>query len=205
MNTPALTAARHHDDAPQPATPRAKRHTARHRKNLVTATAIALAITGILGLVVATAPDEPFGQPLQNTAKPADGESDRSGVAAVQDSVHVTPYGPPVGVDVALQRACGAITVVDALTAEQRDGDPYPGKAAAPAPDGHALIGFASALNHVDRQGLTTTLNAAITAHVYALTNLGAMINHHATPEDVGSMAIVVDTTASVLHEFCAT
>ncbi|MBN3459486.1 hypothetical protein JNN96_36225 [Mycobacterium sp. DSM 3803] len=205
MTTPTLTAAaQHHDDASQPATRWARRGTARHRKNLVTATAIALAITGILGLVVATAPSERRPQPLQNTAKPAGEESERSGVAAVQDGVHVTPYGPPAGVDVALQRACGAITVVDALTAEQRDGDPYPGKAA-PPPDGHALIGYANALNHVDRQGLTTTLNAAITAHVYALTNLGAMINHHATPEDVGSMAIVVDTTATVLHEFCAT
>jgi hypothetical protein len=201
MNTPALTAAgHHHDDAPQPATRWARRDTTRHRKNLVTATAITLAITGILGLVVATAPGERGPQPLAEYRQPP--EPDRSVAAAPQDSVHVTPYGPPVGADVALQRACGAIMVIDALTAEQRDGDPYPGKAAA-RPDGHALIGFASALNRVDRQGLSTTLNAAITAHVYALTNLGAMINHRASHEDVSSMVTVVDTTAAVLHEFC--
>lgn len=70
MTTPALTAADHHDDAPQPATRWARRGTGRHRhrRNLVTATAIALAITGILGLVVATAPSELGPRPLQNTA-----------------------------------------------------------------------------------------------------------------------------------------
>ncbi|GAB5901838.1 hypothetical protein [Mycolicibacterium mageritense] len=203
MNTPALTAAaQHHDDASQPATPRAKRRTARHRKNLVTATAIALAFTGILGLVVATAPSERGPQPLAEHRQPP--EPDRSGAAAPQDSVHVTPYGPPYGADLVLERACGAIKVIDSLTTKTLEQEPYPGKDTPPL-DGHVLIEYANALNHVDRQGLSTTLNAAITAHVYALTNLGAMINHHASHEDVGSMVIVVDTTAAVLHEFCRT
>ncbi|TXI53500.1 hypothetical protein [Mycolicibacterium mageritense] len=205
MTTPALTsAAQRHDGAPQPATPRAKRRSDRHRKNLVTATAIALAITGILGLVVATAPEETFGQSLRNTAKPADGEANRSGAAAPQDRVHTTPYGPPYGADLVLERACGAIALADALTTKTLEQEPYPGKNTPPL-DGHAFIGYANALNLVDRQGLSNTLNAAITAHVYALTNLGAMINHQASHDDIASMAIVVDTTATVLHEFCST
>lgn len=205
MNTPTLAAAaQHHDDAPRPATRWTKRVTARHRKNLITATAIALATTGILGLVVATTPSELGSQSPAEHRQPPDGKTDRSGAAARQDSVHVTPYGPPYGPDVALQRACGAITVIDTLTTETFEHEPYPGKAA-PPPDGHVLIGYANGLNNVDRQGLSPTLNAAITAHVYALTNLGAMINHHASRDDVESMATVVDTTAAVLHEFCRT
>ena len=94
--------------------------------------------------------------------------------------------------------------MIDTLTTETFEHEPYPGKAA-PPPDGHVLIGYANGLNNVDRQGLSPTLNAAITAHVYALTNLGAMINHHASRDDVESMATVVDTTAAVLHEFCRT
>lgn len=94
--------------------------------------------------------------------------------------------------------------MIDSLTTKTFEQEPYPGKDT-PLLDGHVLIEYANALNHVDRQGLSTTLNAAITAHIYALTNLGAMINHHASHEDVGSMVTVVDTTAAVLHEFCRT
>lgn len=86
-------------------------------------------------------------------------------------------------------------------TPELAAAQPHDG--ATPPPDGHRLIGYANVLNHVERHGLSKTMNASITAHVYALTNLGAMINHHADNEDVGSMAIVVDTTAAVLREFC--
>lgn len=115
----------------------------------------------------------------------------------------MSPYGPPYGADVVLQRACGAIIMIDALARDASDPEPDPGKVAMPA-DGHTLIGYANALNHVAGQGLSDTLKAAITAHVYALTNLGAMINHHAADDDVSSMAIVVETTAAVLREFCA-
>ncbi|MBN3458437.1 hypothetical protein JNN96_30815 [Mycobacterium sp. DSM 3803] len=202
MTTPALTAADHHDDAPQPATRWARRGTGRHRhrRNLVTATAIALAITGILGLVVATAPSELGPHPLAEHRQPP--EPDRSAATAPQDSFHVAPYGPTYGADLVLERVCGAIKVIDTLTRKTLEQEPYLGKDTPPLA-GHALIEYANALNHVDRQGLSTTLNAAITAHVYALTNVGAMINHHSGEDDISSMSTVVTMTAAVLHEVC--
>lgn len=187
MDTPQL-ADTQPDDAPKPGTRWAGVVTAFNRKRLLTAAAVSLVATGTLGLIVVNVPNESRSQPVQNSAKPASfggfGPS--------------SPYPP----DVAQERACGAIAVIGALTNDSIDPEPYPGKAT-PPPDGDVIIGYANALNHVERQGLSDTMNASITAHVYALTNLGAMINHHADHEDIGSMAIVVDTTAAVLHELC--
>lgn len=46
-------------------------------------------------------------------------------------------------------------------------------------------------------------MNAALTAHAYALTNLGALINHGANREDIASMATVTDTTSRTIEALC--
>lgn len=108
---------------------------------------------------------------------------------------------PPAPADVAQERACGAFNVVESLS---RD-------AAAPlaTPRGGAnsartdLVGLAGALNQLDRRALSRQMNAALTAHAVALTNLGALIRHDASRDDITSMVAVTDATGSTLAALC--
>lgn len=110
------------------------------------------------------------------------------------------PPGPP---HVALERACGAFGVLDKLTHDAVSPTPDPGNPA-PHPNGANVIAYASALRTVDGPGLTPALNAALTAHAYAVTNLGSLINHGASVDDIASMATVADMTGRTVQTMCA-
>lgn len=100
------------------------------------------------------------------------------------------------------ERACGALDAIDHLADDAINPTADPGNPA-PKPNGTNIISFASALQRVDRQGLSEPMSAAINAHAYALTNLGALINHGASREDIASMATVADTTSRTIDAFC--
>ncbi|QSN49699.1 hypothetical protein [Mycobacteroides abscessus] len=65
------------------------------------------------------------------------------------------------------------------------------------------LIDVANALNAVDRSGLSPAMNAAIKAHTVALTNLGALVNHKGSRQDIESMATVAKATGNTVHTLC--
>lgn len=99
--------------------------------------------------------------------------------------------------------ACGGFTAISRLADEAIAPAPDPGDPT-PRPDGTQVINYASALQTIDRQGLSAPMAAALTAHAYALTNLGALINHGASREDIDSMATVADTTWRTVQALCA-
>lgn len=166
------------------------------RVMLVAVTATVLLATAGLGLLVVT----DRGQHSVSQTAP---------VSALQRTIEQPPIrgesgpGSPYPPDLARARACGAIGVIDTLSADEFTPERAPGQPAPQTSSGRDLIGYADALNAIDRKGLSTTMGAAITAHASAITNLGAMIGHHADAEDIRSMAVVVETTRTVLREFC--
>lgn len=99
------------------------------------------------------------------------------------------------------ERACGAFDALEGLarTIIAPPAQPVPG---AERPQGD-LIAVANALNAVDRRDLSPAMNAAIRAHAVALTNLGALVNHKASREDVQSMSTVAIATGSTLRTLC--
>lgn len=112
------------------------------------------------------------------------------------------PAAPPQSPHVVQDRACGAFIAIDRLAHDAIAPAPDPANPA-PKPNGTNIISYASALQTLDRQGLSTPLAAALNAHAYALTNLGALINHNANREDVASMATVSETTGRVVQALC--
>ncbi|MEW2484186.1 hypothetical protein AB0876_31835 [Mycobacterium sp. NPDC049093] len=110
-----------------------------------------------------------------------------------------TSSGPP---PMSQAHACGAFAAISQLAHEAIAPAPDPGNPA-PHPDGTHVITYASALQTLDRQELSAPMNAAITAYAYALTNLGSLINHGASREDIDSMATVADTTGRTVQALC--
>ncbi len=117
------------------------------------------------------------------------------------DDIAKTESPPPLPADVAQERACGAFIVVERVSAEVASPTPVPVSQAHPGRG--ALIGLANALNQVDRRGLSRQMNAALNAHSVALTNLGALINHGASRDDIASMAAVTKATGSTVTVLC--
>lgn len=106
--------------------------------------------------------------------------------------------GPP---QIGRERACGAFDALEGLARSiiAPPVQPVPG---AERPQGDLIV-VANALNAVDRRDLSPAMNAAIRAHAVALTNLGALVNHKASREDVESMATVAIATGSTLRTLC--
>ena len=155
-----------------------------HARALIfTLATTAIALTGC-------STDDP--QPLSHAAAPAPDLSPTS-----------QPAAPPRPPQVALERACGAFGVLDKLTHDAVNPTPDPGNPA-PHPNGANVIAYASALRTVDGPGLAPALNAALTAHAYAVTNLGSLINHGASGDDIASMATVADMTGRTVKTMCA-
>lgn len=73
-------------------------------------------------------------------------------------------------------RTCGAFSAINNLAQESLWPEPGP---ASYEPRKYDLVGLANALNIVDKQGLSTDMNSALTDYIYALAELGAAINHH--------------------------
>lgn len=141
--------------------------------------------------------------PANDTAQPLRAREDEpEPVATPRDYGYASTADEPTSN--ALQRACGVFNAVDRLTEQSLTPDRGPGQPSAPPIDGHALIEYANTLNVVvDRNGLTKPMSAAIAAHLDALTNLGAMVNHHAGAEDIGSMTTITHATAATIDAFC--
>jgi hypothetical protein len=97
-------------------------------------------------------------------------------------------------------QTCGAFSVTDVLLHESMRPDEAPD---AKPPRIYDLIGLASALNSARSEGLSPALDSAVTAYIYALTNLGAVINHHEPVDDIESMYIVVNTSAQTVTSLC--
>lgn len=168
----------------------------RNRRLLATTAGVSLIATAGLGLVVATNPgDHAIARSVVAEPLPT--------IAAEQPSGR--QFGPTLAYppDIARARACGSISVIDPLTTDELTPERTPGQPAARPADGNDLIGHANALNAIERAGLSGPMSAAITAHAYAITNLGSMINHGSDPDDIDSMTVVVDVTRAVLDEFC--
>lgn len=129
--------------------------------------------------------------------------------------VRTAPYVPdPAGVEkgdvpmpksqrppqIVSERACGAFDALEELAHQIIAPPPHGPVSERPAGE---LIAVASALNAVDRTDVSPAMNAAIRAHAVALTNLGALVNHKASREDIESMATVTIATGSTLHALC--
>lgn len=153
-------------------------------------TAVVLVAMGALGLVVVASAHQ---RPVAHSSTAGNLRS-----IATPQAVGETVYAT----DGERERLCGSVLVIDELTSGILDTRPDAGLSQRPV-DGHQLIAYANALNHIDRSRLSGTTSAAVTAHSYALVNLGAMIDHHATVDDISSMAAVVHATGAVLREFC--
>jgi hypothetical protein len=140
--------------------------------------------------------------PANDTAQPLREDDEPRPAATPLDYGSASTAGNPTSV--ALQRACGVFNAVDRLTDQALTPDRAPGQPSASPIDGHALIEYANTFNVVvDRNGLAKPMSAAIAAHLDALTNLGAMVNHHAGAEDIGSMTTITHATAATVDAFC--
>jgi hypothetical protein len=78
----------------------------------------------------------------------------------------------------------------------------------APGPGGqlprsYDSIGLASALSNIDRSGTSSALDSATNTYIYALANLGAVMNHHEPEDDVGSMRVIVGNAAGTVRSLC--
>lgn len=110
------------------------------------------------------------------------------------------PHFPP---NITEQRFCGAFSVLDTLTNDVIAPSPTPG--GLPGPASASLVTVANALNTVDRDGLSKSMDAAVRAHVHALTYLGALIDHGGanSDDDVETMTSMVGTTGDTVRELC--
>lgn len=99
-------------------------------------------------------------------------------------------------------RACGSFLTIDKLTVDTIAPAPEPGLPnSRPRQD---LIGLANSLSTtIDRQSLSPALNAAITAHVAALANLGAVVNHGSPRDDIADLAAIVNATGRTIRVLC--
>lgn len=160
------------------------------RKLLSVATAITLVALASVGWAVASSahqrPEAHWSTP-ENQMRPLPSPT-------MQEAVR--------GSDGGVERFCGAVLVIDQLTrdaiAARPDAEP-----AKRLVDGHQLSAYGDALNNIDHNVLPSTMSAAATSHSYALVNLGAMINHQASTNEISSMETVVRATGAVLREFC--
>lgn len=160
-----------------------------HRKDVqVRPIRAALIVVAAAAMATGCSTDE---QPTPSSSAPLPGE--------VAEAKRPASSGP---VPMAQARACGAFTAISKLAQEAIAPAPDPGNPT-PRADGTDVITYANALQTLDREGLSAPINAALTAHAYALTNLGALINHGASREDVDSMAIVADTTGRTVQALC--
>lgn len=98
-------------------------------------------------------------------------------------------------------RTCGALDALDGL-AQAIIAPPAQPALDTERPVGN-LIDVANALNAVDRADLSPAMNAAIKAHTVALTNLGALVNHKGSRQDIESMATVAKATGNTVHTLC--
>jgi hypothetical protein len=96
-------------------------------------------------------------------------------------------------------QTCGAFSAIDTLVHESTRQDPEPGQK---PPRTYDLIGLASALNNARAEG-SPALDSAITAYVYALTNLGAVIIHHEPVDDIESMYVIANMTGHTVTTLC--
>lgn len=160
------------------------------RKLLSVATAITLVALASVGWAVATRADQ---RPEAHWSTP-EGALPPWPAPTTQEAVRASDGGNV--------RFCGSVIVIDQLTRDALDGGPDTARPSRPA-DGHQLIAYGDALSNIERNVLPSTMRAAVTSHSYALVNLGAMITHHASTDEISSMETVVHATGAVLREFC--
>ena len=108
-------------------------------------------------------------------------------------------HADPAALTSADREACGAFSMTSALAHESIVPDPGPGGAPSRTYD---LVGLANALNEVTnplsaagRRDISPGLDEDLHSYVYALTTVGAAINHH-EPTDYGTLYKTRDTVA---------
>lgn len=110
---------------------------------------------------------------------------------------------PPMPMTMPDVMKCGSFASIDKLVNyEHSRGDPKQlAPSARPSTD---LIGAADALNNTEVKGISPVLEAAINAYVYAVTNLGAQINHKESPDRIAEMRDLVGRTANTVAIICS-
>ncbi|UHJ58760.1 hypothetical protein LT337_32165 (plasmid) [Mycolicibacterium fortuitum] len=96
-------------------------------------------------------------------------------------------------------QTCGAFQAIDHLADESKD--PLSG------PHGstqtHDFIALSSAMNNARAAELSDSLDAAVTTYVYALANLGAVVNAREPIDDIESMRLIVNLSAHTVATVC--
>lgn len=103
---------------------------------------------------------------------------------------------------IARERACGAVALVDklahnAIAAEAEPGNP------APPQDGKALTQLAESLQTMDRGGLPKALQAAITAYAMSLSDQGAAISRNRDRQTHIVFSSVLLATGDTVRALC--
>ena len=99
-------------------------------------------------------------------------------------------------------RACARFSTIDELV--QRALDPAvltTGEKVQPS--GPGLIGLADTLSNADRQGLSRSLDRALTAYANSLTSLAAHPIHQEPNDEVEEMTQVVSNNGAVIKALC--
>lgn len=109
------------------------------------------------------------------------------------------PYLPP---QIAQERACGAVALVDKLAHSAIAAEAAPGTQAPPQ-DGKALTQLAEALQTMDRSGLPKALQAAITAYAMSLTDQGAAISRNRDQQAHVVFSSVLLATGDTVRALC--
>lgn len=114
------------------------------------------------------------------------------------------PIGePPKGatdLDPTTVRACASFVTVEHLVQRTVAPDKRPDGTARPASN---LIDLADTVNSTRDQGLSDALDRAFTAYAYALTSLGAHIDHKQPADEISEMIQVVNNNGAVIKALC--
>lgn len=114
-----------------------------------------------------------------------------------------TPPRPPLPAPMPDVMMCGSFAAIHQLVRGSHAPE-------IPAPAGLATtrpptdyIGAADALNNTEIAGTSPVLSAAINAYVYAVTNLGAAINHNEPKDRIEDMRDLAGRTGNTVTTFC--
>lgn len=110
------------------------------------------------------------------------------------------PLPPPIP-DVMM---CGSFAAIHQLVRGPRAPEGPAPAGVAPMRPPTDYIGVADALNNTEIEGASPVLNAAIDAYVYAVTTLGAAINHNEAKDHVEEIRDLVGRTGATVITFCA-
>lgn len=102
--------------------------------------------------------------------------------------------------DPATVRACASFVTVEHLVQRTVTPDKRPDGTSRPASN---LTDLADTVNSARQQGLSDALDRAFSAYAYALTSLGAHIDHKQPVEEISEMIHLVNNNGAVIKALC--